>query len=43
LQSLPVTFFTVSPAEWEKALTAARVPGQSNGFRPKLRKVVLPL
>ncbi len=43
LQSLPVTFFTVSLAEWERALTAARVPGQSNGFRPKLRKVILSL
>ena len=41
LQSLPITLFVASPAEWEKALTAARVPGQSIGFRPKLRKVVL--
>jgi hypothetical protein len=43
LQSLPITLFAASPAEWEKALTAARAPGQSTGFRPKLRRVVLSL
>ncbi len=41
LQTLPVTLFAASPAEWAKALTAARAPGQSLGFRPKLRKVAL--
>jgi hypothetical protein len=41
LQSLPITLFAASPAEWEKALTAARVPGQSTGFRPKLKKIIL--
>jgi hypothetical protein len=41
LQSLPITLFVASDAEWQKALTAARMPGQSTGFRPKLRKVVL--
>jgi hypothetical protein len=43
LQTLPITLFVVSPAEWEKALTAARMPGQSLGFRPKLRKIILQL
>ena len=33
--------YVVSPAEWERALAASRVPGQALGFRPKLRKVVL--
>jgi ParB-like chromosome segregation protein Spo0J len=43
LSTLPITLFTASPAEWERTLTAARVPGQSTGFRPRLRKVVISL
>ncbi len=41
LSTLPVTFFSASPAEWEKALAICREPGQANNFRPKLKKVVI--
>jgi ParB/RepB/Spo0J family partition protein len=41
LQSPSPILFVASPAEWERALTAARVPGQSTGFRPRLRKIIL--
>ncbi|HXL74093.1 MAG TPA: hypothetical protein VN963_10775, partial [bacterium] len=42
LQTLPVTFFVVPHAEWEKAMTA-RNQNRANSFRPKLKKVVLSL
>jgi hypothetical protein len=41
LQSSSAILFVASPAEWEKALTASRVPAQSLGFRPRLRKITL--
>ncbi len=41
IQTLPATFFVVSPAEWEKAQTAAQKPGSDSSIHPKLRKVYL--
>jgi C-terminal processing protease CtpA/Prc len=41
LQSATAVLYCVTASEWQKALTASRQPGQANGFRPKLRKVVL--
>jgi hypothetical protein len=41
LSSLPVTVFTASPADWDKAMIAARQSGSSNSIRTKLQKVSL--
>jgi hypothetical protein len=40
LQSVPVTFFVASDAEWTRAMRA-RNPSLANSFQPKLRKVSL--
>jgi hypothetical protein len=40
LRSLPVTFYTASAAEWDRAMQA-RNPNVANSFRPRLRNVVL--
>jgi hypothetical protein len=40
LKSLPATLFVASPAEWDRAILAARSPG-SNSVRPRLRKISL--
>jgi hypothetical protein len=40
LKTVPVTFFTASASEWDRAMHD-RNPSLSNSFRPKLRKVIL--
>ena len=41
LQSLPVTIFAASPAEWQKA-SETRNANNYKSFNPRLRKVILP-
>jgi hypothetical protein len=42
LKTLPVTLFTVSPADWDEALVAKN-NGSSKFFSPKLKKVIFNL